>query len=65
MAEPFSNLEVAPNERTEQVPELHDDAAHAPEAVHASDTLEHDKKSWPLPVSPRSQSSCNKVRMID
>lgn len=51
MAEYFSNLEVAPNEHTEQTPELRDHAAHAPEPVAPQESSELDKKVWPLPVS--------------
>lgn len=48
MAEKYSELEVAPNER---LPEVVDQAAHAPERDLSGDSPELDKTSWPLHVS--------------
>ncbi len=52
MVENYSQLELAPNEHTEQSPELqhfHDHAANAPELdrTQESPELDRDKKNWP------------------
>ena len=47
MAEKYSELEVAPNEHREPIPEAVDDqAAQAPERDLSSDAPELDRKSW-------------------
>ena len=50
MAEPYSGLEVASAEHTQQSPELVDHSADAPERTLVSDSPGLDKQ-WPLPVS--------------
>ena len=52
MAEPHSELEVAPAEHTQQSPELVDDSVNAPERI-SSGSPGLDKR-WPLPVSNRT-----------
>ena len=51
MAEKYSELEVAPNEHTEPIPQVIDQAAHAPERDLSGELPEVDRKAWPLPVS--------------
>lgn len=51
MAEKYSELEVAPNEQREPLPEAVDQAAHAPERDLSSDAPELDNKAWPLSVT--------------
>ena len=60
MAEPYSGLEVASAEHTQQSPELVDHSADAPERTVAPNSPDLDKK-WPLPVSQNSpvRSSIN------
>ncbi len=60
MAEPYSGLEVASAEHTQQSPELVDHGADAPERTLISNSPEPDKK-WPLPVS---QSNCVRSSMV-
>ena len=50
MAEPYSGLEVASAEHTQQSPELVDHSADAPERTLVPNSPELEKK-WPLPVS--------------
>ena len=50
MAEPYSGLEVASAEHTQQSPELVDHSADAPERTVVPNSPDLDKK-WPLPVS--------------
>ena len=51
MAEPYSGLEVASAEHTQQSPEpVVDHSADAPERTLVPNSPEPDKK-WPLPVS--------------
>lgn len=57
MAEKYSELEVAPNEQTAPLPEVVDQAAHAPERDLSADAPELDKKPWPLQsLSPTSET---------
>ena len=53
MAEPYSGLEVASAEHTQQSPELVDHSADAPERTVVPNSPDPDKK-WPLPVSQNS-----------
>ena len=50
MAEQYSELEVAPHEHAAPLPEVVDQAAHAPERDLSGDSPELDKKAWPLQV---------------
>ena len=50
MAEPYSGLEVASAEHTQQSPELVDHSADAPERTLVPNSPDPDRK-WPLPVS--------------
>ena len=60
MAEPYSGLEVASAEHTQQSPELVDHSADAPERTVVPNSPDLDKK-WPLPVSQNTpvRSSMN------
>ena len=51
MAEKYSELEVAPNERKEPLPEVIDQDANAPERDVSGDAPELDQKSLALQVS--------------
>ena len=53
MTEPYSGLEVASAEHTQQSPELVDHSADAPERTLVPNSPDPDKK-WPLPVSQSS-----------
>ena len=53
MAEPYSGLEVASAEHTQQSPELVDHSADAPERTLVPNSPDPDRK-WPLPVSQSS-----------
>ena len=66
MAEPYSGLEVASAEHTQQSPEAVDHGADAPERTLVPNSPEPDKK-WPLPVSQSSlvSSSINSSADID
>ena len=57
MAEKYSELEVAPNEQTAPLPEVVDQAAHAPERDLSADAPELDKKPWPLQVRCSAQQT--------
>ena len=50
MAEKYSELEVAPNEQRESLPQIVDQAALAPERDLSGESPELDKKSWPPQV---------------
>ena len=50
MAEKYSELEVAPNEQSERLPQIVDQAALAPERDLSGESPELDKKSWPPQV---------------
>ena len=54
MAEPYSGLEVASAEHTQQSPELVQHGADAPERTLVPNSPELDKK-WPLSVSQNSR----------
>ncbi len=56
MAEKYSELEVAPNEHREPLPEVVDQAAHAPERDLSGESPELDKKTWPLQVKSHTSS---------
>ena len=59
MAEKYSSLEVAPNERREPFPEVIDQAADAPERDLSGDAPELDDKSWMHQVStPHTRGFC-------
>lgn len=58
MAEKYSELEVAPHEHTEALPEVVDQAAHAPERDLSGDSPELDNKAWPLQVRMRCPKTC-------
>ena len=51
MAEPYSELEVAPHEQKEPLLKAGDQAADAPERDLSGDAPELDKKSWAPQVS--------------
>lgn len=60
MAEQYSELEVAPNERGEPIPEAVDQAADAPERDTSADAPELDNKTWAPHVSCNALTSACK-----
>ncbi|KAM0800040.1 hypothetical protein BDR22DRAFT_852673 [Usnea florida] len=58
MAEKYSELEVAPNEQSERLPQIVDQDALAPERDLSGESPELDKKSWPpQSLSPTSETT--------
>ena len=51
MADKYSELEVAPNQRREPIAEAGDQAANAPERDTSGDAPELDNKTWAPHVS--------------
>lgn len=62
MAEKYSSLEVAPNERREPLPEVIHQAADAPERDLSGDAPELDHKSWMHQVVRNAHSSHQRLQ---
>ena len=60
MADKYSELEVAPNQHREPIPEAIDQAANAPERDTSGDAPELDNKTWAPHVSCNAHTSACK-----